>query len=358
VSFSPALAAALNAMAPTPKTDLYAHARARALMVGYDERWSGKWQHYDIIEVEHEFTFPLLNPETEGTSRTFVEAGKIDVKVRNRANGQLGVIEHKTTQDPVDAASDYWDRLRMDPQVSKYFIGTAQFGEEVGEVIYDVIRKPAQRMTNIPLLDADGVKIVRDANGERVRTKDGKKWRESADAAAGFVMDTRPERPDEHEARVLAVIREDPERFYGQRKVTRMDSDILEFMNDEWSLSQQILYFRNRSLWPRNPAACNAYGTCEFFDLCCGRVTVDGVNYRPRERAHAELTIQGHNGLELLTNSRATALRKCARYHQHRYETPIERVGGEESEALFFGTLIHRGLEAYFNSLKSNVHQD
>ena len=94
----------------------------------YSEQWHSKLAAFDIIEAEREFAFPLLNPETSAPSRTFAEAGKIDVLARHRESGRLVVIEHKTTSDSVASDSPYWDRLRLDPQISQYFLAAAQTG--------------------------------------------------------------------------------------------------------------------------------------------------------------------------------------------------------------------------------------
>lgn len=333
-------------------TDLYALARARALVTVYDEVWSAKLSEYEIIEAEREFTFPLLNPETEAASRTFDEAGKIDVLARHKPTNQLVVFEHKTTSDGIEPQSNYWDRLRLDPQCSKYFLAAMQQGKDAKALIYDVVSKPAHRPSLIPEIDKEGFKVVKDAAGNRIFLANGKKPRETGDAEKGWVVQGRQENPTEFETRLLSVLRAEPGSYFAQREVPRLDSDILEYMNDAWSLSQQILYFRQRKIWPRNPNSCTMYGTCEFFDICCGRASVDGIRFAKRDKVHTELKIQGADK-ELLTNSRLNALRKCARFHQLRYEERVEKVG-EVSEALSFGTLFHAGLEAYFNFLKVN----
>lgn len=342
--------------------DVFAVARARALLTVYHERWQGKWQDYEILDVEHEFSFPLLNPETEAASRSFDEAGKIDVLARHTPTSRLIVIEHKTTSDSVAPDSDYWDRLRMDTQCSKYFVAAHQMGlGEVGSVLYDAISKPGQRPSQVPFLDDHGFKIVKDAAGNRIMTKDGKKPRETGDSEKQWVVQGRLETPDEFETRLLSVLRAAPDDYFAQREVPRLDSDILEYMEDAWSMGQQILYARAKNLWPRNPDACKQFGTCEMFDLCCGRASVDGVRFRKREKIHSELKFEdgikevfigdGIKVHQLLTNSRAKALRKCARYHKLRYEDGLERVG-DEAEALHLGSLVHAGLEAYFNAMK------
>ena len=323
-------------------------AKAHALFLGWVDAFAPVLATHDVLSVESEFTFALLNPESESASKTFVEAGKIDGVLRHRASGTVKLLEHKTTASGIEPDSDYWVELGMDSQISKYILALRHAGHDVSSVLYDVVRKPAQRPKLIPTLDADGVKIVCDAGGVRVRTKDGKKWRESGDAALGYVVEGREETPAEYHSRILAELRSDLPGYCVQREIPRFDSDLLEYMQDAWALSQQILYFRRANLWPRNPKACAAYGRCEFFDLCAGRASVDGIRYDKRPKKHAELeSVEG--GKEFLTNSRLTALRKCSRYHFLRYEDPVEPVG-EASEALRLGTLFHLGCETFLKS--------
>ncbi|MBE2178889.1 MAG: hypothetical protein IAE97_00250 [Chthoniobacterales bacterium] len=321
------------------KTYDHVFAKSEALFLGWTEAFAPVLADHEVIEVESEFTYPLLNPETEAASRTFVEAGKIDGLLRHKASGRLRLLEHKTTGDGLEPDSDYWPKLAMDSQISGYILGLHHRGFEVNDVLYDVVRKPAHRPSNIPLLDDTGTKIVLDASGQRVRTKDGKKWRESADSALGYVLQTREETPVEYHRRVLGEMRENPAKYFVQKEIPRLDSDLLEYMQDAWAISQQVLYFRKAGLWPRNPSACTAFGTCEFFALCSGRASVDGVRFRPKQKAHSELeTVPGE--LEFLTNSRKSALRKCSRYHFLRYEEPTEPVS-EQEEALRIGTIFH-----------------
>ncbi len=340
------------ALAAMDSPNRHALAKARAILRCRHEHYGNRFDEFEVLECETEFSFPLLNPETESPSRSFVEAGKIDVLLRRKANRALVVLEFKTTSDDVDAGSDYWDRLRMDTQISKYFLAASQRGEAVETVLYDVMRKPGQRPASIPLRDDAGFKIVLDRNNQRVLTANGKKPRETSDAEQGWMLQTREETPEEFERRLIEVIGEDPKRFFAQREAPRTDSDILEYMSDAWSLSQQILYFRANKVWPRNPSACKQMGTCEFYDLCCGRASVDGIYFAKNNTRHAELKMQGSGDKQLLTNSRAMSLRKCARDHYLRYEEQVRMVREQDPEALHLGTLVHAGLEQYFLALK------
>lgn len=288
----------------------HATAKAHAMFVGWVESFDFILSTHDVISVEEEFSFPLLNPETEAPSKTFVEAGKIDGILRCKSTGAIKVLEHKTTSENVDAGSDYWARLAMDGQISKYVLAAMQSGRDVRSVVYDVAKKP-------------GIRPLR------------------ADKP-------NPETPEEFFTRCLSNIRENPSSFFIQREIPRSDSDLLEYCKDAWAQSQQILFYRRFNLWPRNTSACTAYGQCEFFDLCASRASVDGIRFDRKATKHAELGI-AEQGKDFLTNSRLSALRKCARFHFLKYEEPTEKVG-EQSEALRMGSAFHAGCEAYLKT--------
>jgi len=326
----------------------YATAKAHALFRAWAPTFIPTLATHDVLEVESEFSFPLLNPETEAASKTFVEAGKIDGVLRHRASGTIKTLEHKTTSDSIAPDSNYWPRLIMDTQPSKYILSLQHRGITATSALYNVVSKPAQRPKGIPLLDDEGRKIVLDAEGQRVFTKDGKKPRESGSAADGYFLQTREETPEEYHDRLFFEMRQAPGDYFSQREIPREDRALLEYMEDAWALSQAILYFRRSNLWPRNPSACTQFGTCEFFDLCAGRASVDGIRYAEKPKRHAELETP-ENGKEFLTNSRLSALRKCSRYHFHRYEQPIQPVA-DESEALRIGSAFHVAVETFLKT--------
>lgn len=315
---------------------------------------------YDVLAVEREFVFPLRNPETGGESKSFVEAGKMDLALRHRASGMVCVGEHKTTTEDIGPDGDYWHGLKLDTQVSKYCIALqiAYPEADLGPVVYDVTRRPMHRPGNIPLVDADDIKIVLDGAGERVRTKDGKKFRQTADTELGYVLQTRPETPDEYRDRVTIEIAADPGRYFQMRPVPRLAGDLETYQADAWMQSQQILWARRMGIHPRNPSACKAMGTCEYWRLCTGQASIQPADaprvmggYYPAFREHKELTLPPEiEGKQLLTNSRLSTLRACHRKHFLRYEEPVH-LEAEQSEALRFGTLWHAKLEEFFKPL-------
>lgn len=246
----------------------------------YDWRWA-EFDQTKVVEASEEaFEVPIINPETGRASRTFVYAGKVDRRVR-LADGRLAVEENKTTSDDISPESDYWKRLRVDTQIARYVLAARHQGHAVDTVLYDVTKKPTMRPGTVPLVDADGVKIVLDANGERVRTKDGKKWRESADSAAGYVLQSRPETPQEWGDRLHAAIVANPDAYFARREIPRTDSELAEARRDLWDMAQVLHSCDLENRWPRNSSACIGFGRCQYLDLCSTNWTPDDSEVVP-----------------------------------------------------------------------------
>lgn len=240
----------------------------------YDWRWSDFDATKTVEASEEAFQVPIVNPETGRASRTFVFAGKIDRRVV-LSDGRKAIEENKTTSDDISMESDYWKRLRVDTQIARYVLAGRSLGHPVDTVLYDVTKKPTMRPSNVPLTDEEGVKIVLDADGARVRTKDGKKWRESGDTAQGYVLQTRPETPDEWAARLHAAVSANPEAYFARREIPRTDSELAEARRDLWDHAQILHQCDTENRWPRNSAACIGFGRCQYLDLCSINWTPD-----------------------------------------------------------------------------------
>jgi len=264
--------------------DAYEAARVRVLLRGYDARW-GHEAHV-VVGVEREFYAPLTNPETGEASPTYRLGGKLDVLLQDR------FVEHKTTSEDIGLGSIYWRRLTLDPQVSTYYAGARSLGHEVHGCIYDVVRKPAQRPRKaVPALDAEGERIVVNGAGDRVLTKDNKRWRVSPDAAKGYVLSTREETPEEYEARMAEEIAERPDHYYQRGEVVRLEEDEHEAALDAWHLVQSMDTGRRLGAFPRNPEACLRYGrVCQFLDVCTRVTTLeDPARFHRVSNVHPEL---------------------------------------------------------------------
>jgi hypothetical protein len=278
-SLDAAIAAAVAGAA-----DEYEAAKVRVLLTGYEARWGGPPD--DLVDTEVEFRAPLINPATGAASRTFVLGGKIDALMKRRFN------ELKTTSEDIGPGSIYWRRLTLDPQVSTYYAGAKALGHEVDSCEYDVVRKPALRPSQVALTDESGTKIVHDQSGQRVRTKDGKKWRETGDTAQGYVLQTRPETPAEYETRLTEDVAANPDKYYQRGEIVRLEADEREAQQDAWQLTRSMREAELAGRFPRNPDSCMRYGrVCAYFDVCCGTAALgDTTRFERVDNVHQELS--------------------------------------------------------------------
>ena len=243
------------------------------LLAGY--YWRYENDNLAAIATEQSYELDHRNPETGGLSRTFKRAGKIDVLV-TLDDGRLAVHEYKTAGESILPDAPYWLRLRADSQVSTYMLAARAMGHDVRAVIYDVTRKPTIEPRNIPLLDADGLKIVLDANGNRVMTKQGKP-RQTGSTEDGYTLQTRPETPEEYGERLLKDIGDRPDYYYARREVPRTDADLEEADLEIWQQSEMLRWHQRTGHWFRNVSAMNC-NHCEFNGPCLEGISVSREN--------------------------------------------------------------------------------
>jgi hypothetical protein len=229
-------------------------ARAQVLMTGYHLRW--KDEPYEVLAVEVTFNAPLVNPVTGKPSRTWRLAGKVDVVVRDLRTGKVLLVEHKTSSEDITSGSSYWKRLRLDGQVSIYFVGARSLGFEIEGCLYDVIGKIQQR----PL-------AATPVEHRKYTQKDNRLYKGQREV---------DESPEEYLERIGAVVAEAPETFFARGEVVRLDSEITEAMLDVWDLGQQLREEQGAERYPRNPDSCDLYHRqCEFFGVCTGEASLD-----------------------------------------------------------------------------------
>lgn len=235
----------------------FARARAVAMLMGYDAFWRA--EGFEALEIEKEFTLPLINPETGAKSRTWQLAGKLDAIVRG-PDGRVWVLEHKTTSEDAGAGSAYRDRLTLDGQVSQYIEGAEALGYAVSGVLYDVLRKPTIKPLGVT------------------------KTRKTAESA------------EEYLARCVEAYAEDPSRFFSRIEVVRLEADRREFAFDVWQLGELMRASARTGIAPRNPDACVRYGTpCAYRDVCTGRASLDDPHLFRRTGPSPERTTSTPN---------------------------------------------------------------
>jgi hypothetical protein len=246
--------------------DEYLLAKAVALLRGYHDRYKG--DGLETVKSETPFQAPLLNPESGRESNLFYLGGILDRLVRK--NGRLKILETKTTSEDIFPESDYWRKLGMDSQVSGYYIGAEVItGEKPETCIYDVIKKPGispKRATPIE---------------DRKYKKDGTLYATQRE---------KDETPQEYFDRLTADIAERPQFYFARREVPRSASDLYEYLDDAWMLSQTLRTFQLRKKFPRHTNSCvSVYGQCSYFKVCSGQCNIDdSTQFTKVEKVHRE----------------------------------------------------------------------
>lgn len=236
--------------------DPYDHVTVLVLLAGYIDHT----QPLTFEAAEQEFHLPLINPESNYPSRTFELAGKIDGLTAD------AVVEHKSTSEDIGPDSDYWLRLRVDPQISLYALASGR-----NKVLYNVVRKPSIRPKQVPELDADGVKIVRDdVTKERLTNKNGS-WKQSATEGSHLV--SRPETPDEFGERLREDIKARPDFYFARREIPILDDHLEEFKREVWQQAKLLLECQNSGYWFRNVNKFTC-GNCQYAPLCLQSIQV------------------------------------------------------------------------------------
>jgi hypothetical protein len=309
--------------------DAFDLVRAEVMLAGYDARWGEAMDGLEVLAVEAEFLAPLVNPDTRAASRTWQIAGKIDVIVRERFEAnRILLVEHKTASGDVGPGSDYLKRLRLDGQISIYYAGATALGFPPDGCLYDVLVKPGARPLKATPVEA-----------RKYVAKTGALYANQRDA---------DETPEQYRDRLVEIVAPAPADFYQRADVVRLDGEVAEAMADVWQTGRTIRENEVAGRAPRNPDACVRYGrTCEFFGVCTGAASLEDASlFRRSEVAHPELS--SNADLALLTTSRLSSARACARLHDLRYRQGYRPA--HEAETLSFGTLIHKGLEAWWTA--------
>lgn len=257
-----------DAAALMPPEDLHRIQTLRALLAGH--AWYYQGQPIDIHASEHAWELPLRNPQTGGTSQLWKLAGKVDALVTFA--GRRMVLEYKTTSDDISPGSDYWSRLRCDPQLSQYVLAAQAQGFPTATVLYDVTRKPSIRPRQIPKTDAEGP-IVLDAAGDRVYKKDGKP-RASADKGKGYMTQTETETPEAFGERLLADVTTRPEWYFQRMEIPLLEDHLAEFRFELWQQAKAIREAQRAGRWYRNIDR-NTCPFCPFRQPCLDGVAID-----------------------------------------------------------------------------------
>ena len=259
--------------------------------------WQWHWQDDQIETIAREVHFERQ------VNNVYSRRGKIDRIIRRLQRLLLG--EYKSTTKPIDPGAFYWDRLKLDSQLTLYLIearhaqlagGLEQYGISatdplISGMLYDVWCKPKIRPKKLSI--ADSKKFVE--NGEYF----GEEFKvEVFDGGAGIGLDqikindtpaelisgTTPkptkknpspeqpfairETPEMFGARLLADIRDNPEKHFARKEIARTDQELAKADEEYYNLARLADIATKRDLWYRNEHQCDATYRCSFHPIC------------------------------------------------------------------------------------------
>lgn len=223
--------------------------------------WHRRWKDdliIDYVAMEQSFDLPIVNPATGRQAARVRNRGKID-GIARLPDGRLALVEHKTTGEAIDPGSDYWRRLQLDSQISRYFRAAQAIGFAVDTTVYDVTRKPQIRPKAIT--KADRAQATHHGHYYGVPLTG---------------MCPEREAPRMYGARLLADMAERPDHYFARMEIPRLAADLDEFATEQWVMKNQIRECELEqeragiAAWPRNTGACTSPYKCQYLDVCRG----------------------------------------------------------------------------------------
>ncbi|MAH46993.1 hypothetical protein CMI37_14295 [Candidatus Pacearchaeota archaeon] len=318
-------------------------AMARGLLHGYHAKWCDA-EVDEILAVEQEFTCGIYNLASKrvSKSRTFQLAGKTDLLVRR--NGKVCVWDHKTTSEKI-AEDDavYWRHLIVENQATLYLLAQHYQNVAAAGVMWDAIHKPAIRPKSLPKAEQKAITSLGTYCGFGV-----------SENTKNHVLATGREDAELFEYRVARACLDDPERYFKRKPTLRLREELAAYAEELWQLTQEVAACRRGvaktdHLPIRNSGACLMHGRpCEYLGICSNMDSPDSDKWRSRESVHEELATLDSDGRNVLTFSRLRCFQTCQRKHHYRYELGIERQDRITPDALYFGSMFHEGLNAWW----------
>lgn len=148
---------------------------------------------------------------------------KLDALIKE-TNGGYYVVEHKTTSSDIGPEAPYWEHLRLDNQISWYWLAMEKLGYKLDGVLYDVVRKPALR---------------------RGKSESGEEFTE----------------------RCVESIKADHEKHFAREIIPRERFILSEAENDLIQINQLV----QLGLYPKATRSCyDWFRRCEYHDVCSG----------------------------------------------------------------------------------------
>lgn len=259
-------------------------------LTGYN--WHYQNDDLEVIATEIPFEISVINPETGRALPNVVNRGKIDKFIR--LDGQIFVLDHKSTSSSVDPESRLWKKLNLDTQMNNYVYAARklqaegkleQYGitkeDTIAGAYYDCWHKPG--ISPKKLSQADSKKFVETGEYCDGKFELNKDWFvenshdhdliingiqaeiESGKKEGTFAI---RETPQMYGGRLLADIVERPEFYFGRKELTKTDLQIERFEWELYNIYQTIKDMKRTGHWYGDESQCEATFSCDFIPYC------------------------------------------------------------------------------------------
>lgn len=201
-----------------------------AMVTAYSRTYADDFSEYEVVSVEDEVRFQVHG-------RNFISM--IDAVYRD-AQGDLWVVEEKSSGMPIYPGAPFWSKVPLDLQLDLY-VGAAQkmLGSKPVGVIYSVANKPRLKF--------------------QPRGKE-ETLRQYYDRCVDW-MDSQKLRRERH--------------LTAERNLDEALSDVLAFIESI-----------EKGVFPRNTGNCHKFHRpCDYYEVCSGKASImDDTLYKIKER--------------------------------------------------------------------------
>lgn len=264
--------------------------KARALLYCYDARWGN--EPYEILRVQPIFRMPIVNPQTNRTSKKFELGGKLDVLVRDIRTMEIVIIETKTTSSDIKPEASYWHTISvLDPQISTYYGGARVIlkgmgiKDDVARCVYDVIRKPQLRPKKATPVESREY-LKKDPTKLKANQRETD---ETVDEYADRVMeDLLGQVPQVGVGFDSKLAFDTLRQHLGRGPIVRLEHEEYDHQMDVWHTAQQLSENELARRAPRHRGSCKRFGSfCAYFGVCSGVTPIE--SFEVSDEKHEEL---------------------------------------------------------------------
>lgn len=253
--------------------DIYDRAKARVMLIAYASVWDTT--KCTVLDVEHQFQLPLINPITGEVSSLWDRAGKVDLILKFKDG--IAPTEHKTSSADLGIGGDYRRRLTLDEQISFYWAALEHVGLKPSFMAYDVLKKPKEK----PLLKTPNPQYTLGkpevaAKPPTKKKPEGTPFRPAEPPRLYSGQRLEDETPEEYYNRLIVSYKEEPESKIIRVRVQRFESERKKFHLSVWQEAQIMGICEQLDIHPPNSDACFVHGSpCEFFGVCEGTADIN-----------------------------------------------------------------------------------